>query len=251
MGRLMGLDIGERRIGIALSDEGRRIASPHSVLSRVGWGPDTKAICELFAREGCDAVVCGLPRNMNGSAGFQAEEVRLFAQQLEKRGLTVLWMDERLTTVAAEHALIEGGMRREDRKKHVDKVAAAIILQRYLDQTPSEKGAAMTNDLDPREVNPEEETENDLIELTDEDGVSSMFEYLTTIELEGKQYIVLMPQDQAEDEDSEEAEVVLLEIQQDENGEDVYVTIEDDAVADKVFEEFLRIAEEMDEDGEE
>ena len=133
MGRLMGLDIGLKRIGIALSDEGRVIASPHSVLPRVGWGPDIRVIGGIYRDNACEGIVCGLPRNMDGSVGFQAKECMLFAQQLEKAGFPVMYMDERLSTVEAEEALIESGMRREQRKQTVDKVAAAVILQRYLD----------------------------------------------------------------------------------------------------------------------
>ena len=134
MGRLMGLDIGQKRIGIALSDERRLIATPHSVLKRVGWGPDIRAIAAVFAEWACEGIVVGLPRNMDGSVGFQARETQLFGEQLQGQGFPVMYMDERLSTVAAENALIEGGMRRDRRRDNVDKVAAAVILQRYLDR---------------------------------------------------------------------------------------------------------------------
>ena len=133
MGRLLGLDVGLRRIGVALSDEGRRIAAPHSVIEHKGWGPDIRAIGEIYRANACEGIVCGLPRNMDGSVGFQAEKVIDFAGQLAKAGLPVVFQDERLSTVSAHQALIEGGMRRERRKDTVDKVAAALILQRYLD----------------------------------------------------------------------------------------------------------------------
>ena len=106
-GRILGLDVGDVRIGIAVSDETRLIATPHSVYTRVGWGPDTKHIQRLYAETKATLIVCGLPRNM-----FQ---------------------DERLSTVSAHQALIEGGVRRDGRKGTVDKVAAAVILQSYLD----------------------------------------------------------------------------------------------------------------------
>ena len=132
-GRIMGLDVGDRRIGIALSDETRLIATPHSVYTRVGWGPDVKHIQRLYTEAKAALIVCGLPRNMDGSVGFQAEKVKGFADQLRKAGLPVVFQDERLSTVSAHQALIEGGMRRDDRKGMVDKVAAAVILQAYLD----------------------------------------------------------------------------------------------------------------------
>ena len=132
-GRILALDVGDRRIGIALSDTTQLIATPHSVYTRVGWGPDVKHIQKLYNDHEAVLIVCGLPRNMDGSVGFQAEKVQSFAGQLEKAGLPVVFQDERLSTVSAHQALIEGGMRRDDRKGTVDKVAAAVILQTYLD----------------------------------------------------------------------------------------------------------------------
>ena len=129
----MALDVGDKRIGIALSDEMRLIGAPHSVYTRVGYGPDVIFIRRLFDESGADLVLCGLPRNMDGSIGFQAEKVRAFADKLTEAGMPVAFQDERLTTVSAHQALIEGGMRRDARKGTVDKVAAAVILQAYLD----------------------------------------------------------------------------------------------------------------------
>ena len=133
-GRLMCLDVGDVRIGVAFSDESRIIATPHSVYTRVGWGPDTKYLSRLMAENGASEIVCGLPLNMDGSEGFQAQKVRAFAEQLVKADITVHFQDERLTTVSAHEVLIEGGMKREQRKGTVDKVAAAFILQSYLDE---------------------------------------------------------------------------------------------------------------------
>ena len=132
-GRIVALDVGDVRIGIAVCDEMRLIATPHSVYKRVGFGPDVKHIKALCDEMGTHSVLCGLPRNMDGSIGFQARKVLALAEQLEAAGLHVIYQDERLTTVTAERALIEGGMHRQERKGTVDKVAAAVILQQYLD----------------------------------------------------------------------------------------------------------------------
>lgn len=132
--RILCLDVGDARIGVAVSDPGRMIATPVEVIHRIGWGPDCRRIKELADQYETDEVLSGLPLNMDGSEGFQAKKVREFCAQVEKRGLTVLYQDERLTTVTAEDALIEGRMHRQDRKKNVDKVAAALILQEWLDQ---------------------------------------------------------------------------------------------------------------------
>ena len=132
-GRILGLDVGDVRIGVAVSDEGQFIATPHSVYTRVGWGPDVKYIQKLYEETRAVLIVSGLPRNMDGSIGFQAEKVMAFMEKVKQAGLPVVFQDERLSTVSAHQALIEGGMRRDQRKGTVDKVAAAVILQAYLD----------------------------------------------------------------------------------------------------------------------
>ena len=132
--RIVALDIGDVRIGVAVSDPSRTIASPVEVITRVGWGPDTrkiKAVCDRFETS---LVVSGLPLNMDGSEGFQAKKVRELCTQLEKAGLTVWFQDERLTTVSAEEALLEGNVSREGRKVKVDKIAAALILEQWLQE---------------------------------------------------------------------------------------------------------------------
>lgn len=133
MGRILGLDIGDKRIGVALSDPTHYIASPHSVYLRVGYGPDVRHFEALARETGAEYLVAGLPYNMDGSLGPQAQKAQAFCQKLEEAGLRVRLVDERLTTRSAEAALIQGGMRREQRRDTVDKVAAALILQSHLD----------------------------------------------------------------------------------------------------------------------
>ena len=135
--RIVCLDVGDVRIGVAVSDPGRIIATPVEVIRRVGWGPDCKKIQELCDRYETDEVLSGLPLNRDGSEGFQARKVREFCAQLEKRGLKDFYQDERLTTVTAEEALLEDGMSRRDRKGSVDKVAAAVVLRQWLDERKS------------------------------------------------------------------------------------------------------------------
>ena len=253
MARILGLDIGDRRIGLALSDETELIASPHSVYQRIGWGPDSLYFLTLAQELNVAYIVAGLPLNMDGSMGLQAQKVRDFCAQLEQKGLKVEYIDERLTTKSAEMALIEGGMRRQDRKDTVDKVAAALILQSYLDmkrrpkpqQHQEETDMDENKDLTP-EFEEEEEFDN-IVELTDEDGVTTAFEYQATIQLDGAEYVVLMAPE--EDEDDEEGSVVIMKIEE-QDGEDVYVSVDDDDVAQKVFDLFLEYLDE-EEEGEE
>jgi len=132
--RIVALDIGDVRIGVAVSDLTRTIATPVEVITRIGWGPDIRKIREICERFGTGFIVSGLPLNMDGSEGFQAKKVRDFCAMLARSGLHVEFQDERLTTVTAEDALAEGGISRQERKQKVDKVAAAIILQQWLDE---------------------------------------------------------------------------------------------------------------------
>jgi len=131
--RIVCLDIGDVRIGVAVSDPTGTIAAPVEVIHRIGWGPDTKRIKQLCDFYETNRILSGLPLNMDGSEGFQARKVLDFCTQLEKIGLNVIFQDERLSTVSAEEILIEGGVSRGNRKKVVDKIAATVILQQWLD----------------------------------------------------------------------------------------------------------------------
>lgn len=132
--RIMGLDVGDKRIGVALSDELGLTAQGLTVLRRRGLDADLAALRELAGAHGVACVVVGLPRNLDGSLGPQGEKVLAFVDRLARElGLPVETWDERLTTRAAERALIAGDLSRARRRQVVDKVAAALILQGYLD----------------------------------------------------------------------------------------------------------------------
>ena len=133
--RQLGLDVGDKRIGIALSDETETLASGLPTYQRVGPRKDLQAIAKLVKDHGVEQVVVGFPRNLNGNVGPQAEKVLAFVESLKKHvKVPVIPWDERLTSVVAEEALIEAGVSRKDRRGgRVDKVAAIIILQNYLD----------------------------------------------------------------------------------------------------------------------
>lgn len=130
--RIIALDVGDVRIGIAVSDPTRTIAQPLETYARVGYGPDSRYILALCEQYETGELLLGLPLNMDGSAGVQVEKTRAFGDVLAKAGLRVFYSDERLTSVTAERVLLEGNLRREERKRHVDKVAAAVILTQWL-----------------------------------------------------------------------------------------------------------------------
>lgn len=131
-GRIIALDVGDVRIGVAVSDTTATIAQPLEVYKRVGYTPDCKYVLELSKRFSTDRVLLGLPLNMDGTRGMQAEKAMAFGKVLENAGLRVYYQDERMTTITAESILISGSVRREDRKLHVDKLAATVILEQWL-----------------------------------------------------------------------------------------------------------------------
>jgi putative Holliday junction resolvase len=132
-GRIVALDVGDKRIGVAISDESHLIASPLKILER-NVGKPVEKILQLVRELGATTIVVGLPKNMDGSEGVQARKTREFAKHLAECGGDIqieLW-DERLTTVTAHKILQETGPRKR-RRQPVDAVSACVLLQSYLD----------------------------------------------------------------------------------------------------------------------
>lgn len=133
--RKAALDIGDVRIGIATSDMLGIIASGYETYTRKGGEQDFQYIAAFCKDKQVDAIVIGLPINMDGTEGDRAISMREFAKTLATYiDIKIVFQDERLTTVQAEKMLIQGGVRRDKRKQVIDKVAATIILQSYLDK---------------------------------------------------------------------------------------------------------------------
>ena len=136
--RVLGLDVGSKTIGVALSDETGLLATPLETLARKGTVADTAAVAELAREHGVERLIVGMPYEMDGSVGPRARRVQVLIDALAAAGLRVDTWDERFSTVFAERALLEADLSRARRKQVVDKVAAAFILQGWLDsQHPS------------------------------------------------------------------------------------------------------------------
>ena len=135
--RIMGLDFGSKTVGVAISDELFLTAQGIEIVRRKDENKLRQTLArieELIVEYGVEEIVLGLPKNMNATEGIRVELTNEFKEKLERRtGLTVHTWDERLTTVAADKAMIEAGIRREKRKDYVDMIAATLILQGYLD----------------------------------------------------------------------------------------------------------------------
>lgn len=142
----LGLDIGERRIGVAISDPDGIFAQPLTTLT-VNSDDPAEEVVELARARGVTGVVVGLPRHMSGRIGTSAERARRFAEILEERlDVPVEFWDERLSTVEADRRLVEAGMSRRRRKEVVDRVAAALILQGWLDRRDADRERAAGGD---------------------------------------------------------------------------------------------------------
>ena len=134
--RIMALDVGDKRIGVALSDPLKITAQGLMTYQRTILKEDIEGIWQLIREHDVEELVVGLPKNMDGTQGFKVDDVKFFIQQLLKKGeIKVHWVDERLTTVSAERALLEADVSRKKRKNVIDKMAATIILQSYLERS--------------------------------------------------------------------------------------------------------------------
>ena len=140
-GRSMALDVGERRIGVAVSDPLGLLARALTTISRQNTAQAVAAIVALLEEWTPTTLVVGLPRNMDDTLGPQAERVQAFARALEPHlSIPLVFWDERLSTVSASEILQEQGVRAQDQKGRLDAVAAAVILQEYLDAQRAENG---------------------------------------------------------------------------------------------------------------
>ena len=139
--RVMALDVGHKRIGVALSDPGQVLASSLQVIERKGQQRDLATVVQLVQEHEVGKIIVGYPRSLDGTAGRQAEVVERYAAVLEEKlkdsslDVPVIFWDERLSTVAADRLMAEAGRRGRERRERIDAVAAAVILQDYLDAT--------------------------------------------------------------------------------------------------------------------
>ncbi|AWZ18732.1 Holliday junction resolvase YqgF [Roseovarius sp. TM1035] len=132
---IMGLDLGTKTIGVALSDRLWSVASPHETVKRVKFTDDAARLLQIVAGREVGGIILGLPRNMDGSEGPRAQSTRAFARNLSRlTEVPIGYWDERLSTVAAERALLEADATRKRRMQVIDNIAAAYILQGVLDR---------------------------------------------------------------------------------------------------------------------
>lgn len=246
--RIMGLDVGDKWIGVAVSDEMRLLAHAQDAVRRSVLAQDIRQVVDRAKEWNVAEIVVGLPLNMNASVGPQAEKTLLFVKHLSTGApCRVITWDERLTTQQAERLLIAQNVRREKRKERIDGLAAALILQGYLDHQRTVSKREETQMADDKELLGQglPEDEDEIILLTDEEGNEHEFVVVDVIEVEDKEYAILLPIDT---EDDEEAEAVILRLEKDQEGDDILVDIESEEEWEKVAQTYEEL---LDEDVEE
>ena len=255
----MCLDIGDKRIGVAVSDPFNSYALPVNTYTRKNLATDLKYMCDLAKEKAATAFVCGLPVNFDGTPSVQTEKARFFIERLkEASGLKVYAVDERCSTCAAEETLISQGKTREERKAVVDSLAAAEILQGFL----NEKNQKGVNNMDKEnkkhhcdcgcEHDHDEHCEDahcdcgcedeEIVELTADDGRKLKFYFVGTIEYKGKNYSAFEPAESIDGIDDDD--LIIFELSGDDEETAELLPIEDEGLLNEVFEEFCRVLEE-------
>lgn len=248
--RVLCLDVGEKRIGVAVSDPLGLTAQGVETIHTRGEQRDRERVCELLRQYETDVILSGLPKNLDGSEGFQAQRVRAFVEPFREMGYTVLFQDERMTTMSAHRALLEADVSRARRKQVVDKLAATYILQSFLDGgglkrllSPEQRKVKLSEVYRPMDGYMEQDN---IVELVDDEGNTVEFEHIMTVEHAGKEFVLLVPV--TEMEDVEDDEMIVLQIATDDEGNDVYVGVEDEELLEQVFNKYLEIVENEDEE---
>lgn len=232
--RAIAFDIGDKRIGVAVSDPFNEYAMPCETYFRVGkFETDVSAIAEIAASRGVGVIVCGMPVHSDGTESEQTEKTRLFIDALAKKtSLPIVLEDERFTTLQARETQMAGGVKRDNRKRTVDSIAASYILESYLQR---EKNKAKKENIMQDERQETYEDEERIIELEDEDGNVERFLHVATIPYKGTNYCVFQV---AEPETEEEEDEVVIYSLDEEN--EMLHPVEDEQLLDEVFAEFCK-----------
>ena len=238
--RAIAFDIGDKRIGVAISDPFNEYAMPCETYFRTHrFWTDVEAVANIAKERGVGVIVCGMPVNFDGTESIQTTKTQDFIEALKtKTDLPIVLEDERFTTMQARETQIVGGVKRDDRKKTIDSIAASYILESYLqrEKIKERKEKEMQDEL----MEEYEEEEDRIIELEDDDGNVEKYYHIATIEYRKDMYCVFQ---KAEPETEEEEDEVVIFRLNEEAGE--LLPLEDEQLLDEVFAEFCHQYEEF------
>ena len=236
--RAIAFDIGNKRIGVAISDPFNEYAMPCETYTRTrNFQADVEAIAKIAKDRGVGVIVCGMPFNFDGTESIQTVKTREFVDALrQKTNLPIELEDERFTTMQARETQIMGGIKREDRKKTIDSIAASYILESWLAREKI-KNKKVEETIMNNEFNEEiyEEEEERIFEVEAEDGTVEKLFHVATIEYRKAMYCIFQ---KAEPETEEEEDEVIIFALQGEGDDAMLVPIEDAQLLDEVFAEF-------------
>ena len=235
--RAIAFDIGNKRIGVAVSDPFNEYAMPCETYVRTkNFQADVAAIAKIAQERGVGVIVCGMPVNYDGTESIQTVKTREFVDALRlATDLPIVLEDERFTTMQARETQIMGGIKRDDRKKTIDSIAASYILESYLAREKM-KNKKMEEQAMSNEIKEETYEEEDRIfEVEADDGTVERLYHIATIEYRKNMYCVFQ---KAEPETEEEEDEVIIFALQGEGDDALLVPIEDVQLLDEVFAEF-------------
>ena len=239
--RAIAFDIGDRRIGVAVSDPFNEYAMPCETYFRTrDLGADIKALVRIAEEKGVGVIVCGMPVNFDGTESIQTVKTQEFIEKLKSAtDIPIVLEDERFTTMQARETQMQGGVKRENRKKTVDSIAASYILDGYLarQKTIEKEKNKMSEKLDQEYLEDEEER---IIELVDDEGNAEKFLHIATIDYKGEWYCFFQKAEPETEE--EEDEVVMFRLDSDTQE---LLPLEDEQLMDEVFAEFCHQYEEF------
>ena len=244
--RAIAFDIGDKRIGVAVSDPFNEYAMPCDTYFRTrSFQTDVQAIAKIAKDKGVGVIVCGLPVNTDGTESEQTEKTRRFINALQgETDLPIVLEDERFTTAEAREAQMMSGVKQSRRKQTVDSIAASFILESYLKKQKSQEKEKTMKD----EMNVEYDDELDrIIELEDEDGNAEKFLHIGTIEYRGEWYCFFQ---KAEPETEEEEDEVVMFRLVGEGDDKRLETLDDEQLMDEVFAEFCHQYEDFEDSDE-
>lgn len=241
--RAIAFDIGNKRIGVAVSDPFNEYAMPCETYVRTHrFHEDVRAVARIAEEKGVGVIVCGMPYNYDGTESIQTVKTREFVAELEKATtIPVVLEDERFTTMQARETQIMGGIKREDRKKTIDSIAASYILESYLTREKTKNKKAEEEAMSKENKDEVYEEEDRILELEADDGTVERLYHIATIDYRGDKYCVFQ---KAEPETEEEEDEVVIYALQGEDEEALLLPIEDEALLDEVFAEFCHQYEE-------
>ena len=247
--RAIAFDIGDKRIGVAISDPFNEYAMPCETYFRTrSFRADVEAIAKLAKDRGVGVIVCGMPVNFDGTESVQTVKTRDFIEALKgATDIPIELEDERFTTMQARETQIAGGVKREDRKKTIDSIAASYILESYLTRMKKRKQEEVNNMNKELENEAYDDEADRIIELEDEDGNVEQFLHIGTIEYRGEWYCFFQ---KAEPETEEEEDEVVMFRLEGEGEDKQLVTLDDEQLMDEVFAEFCHQYEDFEDSDE-